>query len=161
MTKEKELLYKNAYSELNEILKVLSKEQKDKIPSSFIENVRKNMNVNYKFQYDMSKGIFEQDLLLETKALLVEIYEKYLAKEQDKEIWDKYDKFCLNKIENEKREKYNINVFEKNESNENNLNDNIKIDSIEEDKENLPIIYKKENVIKKIINKIKSFFGIS
>ena len=105
MKKEKELQYKKAYVELNEIIKVLSDEQKDKIPEVFKNNLIENMDTEYKFEFDDTKGIFEQDLMVETKALLVEIYERYLAPEEEKELWEKYDRFCLNKIE-ERREKY-------------------------------------------------------
>lgn len=49
MTNEKNIQYKKAYVELNEILKVLSKEQKEKIPKNFINNISNNMDKNYKF----------------------------------------------------------------------------------------------------------------
>ena len=118
MTKEKTMQYQKAYVELNEILKVLSDEQKDKIPEVFKENLIKNMDTSYEFKYDDTKGIFEQNLMIETKALLVEIYERYLAPEEEKELWEKYDKFCLNKIEEEKRKKYNTDNIFKNKDNE-------------------------------------------
>ena len=107
MTKEKSFRYKKAYTELNEIFKILDKEQKDKIPNDFINNISNNMDKDYKFEFDNSKGIFEQELMAEKEALLVEIYERYLAPSEEKEMWQKYDKYCLNKIEDEKKANYN------------------------------------------------------
>ena len=49
MTREKSIQYKKAYVELNEIFKTLDKEQKDKIPNDFINNISNNMDKNYKF----------------------------------------------------------------------------------------------------------------
>ena len=108
MTKEKSIRYKKAYTELNEIFKILDKEQKDKIPNDFINNISNNMDKDYKFEFDSSKGIFEQELMAETEALLVEIYERYLAPSEEKEMWQKYDKYCLNKIEEEKKGKLQL-----------------------------------------------------
>lgn len=107
MTKEKTLQYQKAYVELNEILKSLSEEENSKIPKVFKDNLVKNMDKSYKFELDSSKGIFEQKLMVETEALLVEIYERYLASAEEKEVWEKYDKICLNRIEQNKKEKYN------------------------------------------------------
>ena len=107
MTKEKTLQYQKAYVELNEILKSLSEEENSKIPKMFKDNLVKNMDKSYKFELDSSKGIFEQKLMVETEALLVEIYERYLASAEEKEVWEKYDKICLNRIEQNKKEKYN------------------------------------------------------
>lgn len=107
MTKEKTLQYQKAYVELNEILKSLSEEENSKIPKVFKDNLVKNMDKSYKFELDSSKGIFEQKLMVETETLLVEIYERYLASAEEKEVWEKYDKICLNRIEQNKKEKYN------------------------------------------------------
>ena len=107
MTKEKTLQYQKAYVELNEILKSLSEEENSKNPKMFKDNLVKNMDKSYKFELDSSKGIFEQKLMVETEALLVEIYERYLASAKEKEVWEKYDKICLNRIEQNKKEKYN------------------------------------------------------
>ena len=149
MTKEKSIRYKKAYTELNEIFKTLDKEQKDKIPKDFINNISNNMDKDYKFEFDSSKGIFEQDLMTETEALLVEIYERYLAPSEEKEMWQKYDRYCLNKIEEEKRKKYNYDIFNKNE----NINKEIS-------KINLPVEVKKEKFYEKIINFLKKIFHI-
>lgn len=160
MTREKSIKYKKAYVELNEILKYLSNKQRDKISANFINNISSNMDRDYKFTFDESKGIFEQNLMVETEALLVEIYERYLAPDVEKELWQKYDRFCLDKIENEKREKYNVNIFKKKNTND---NTNLVIsneDSLnEENNNNLPVEYKKRRIVEKILNFIKTIFN--
>ena len=151
MTKEKSFRYKKAYTELNEIFKILDKEQKDKIPNDFINNISNNMDKDYKFEFDNSKGIFEQELMAETEALLVEIYERYLAPSEEKKMWQKYDKYCLNKIEDEKKANCNYDIFKKNESislkNDIQKNNNI-----------LPIKYEEKSIIKRFFNYIKNMF---
>ncbi len=151
MTKEKDIRYKKAYTELNEIFKVLDKEQKSKIPDIFINNIINNMDKEYKFIFDNSKGIFEQDLMIETQALLVEIYERYLAPTEEKELWQKYDRFCLNKIEEKKKENYK-DIFSNDKTTINTQNDNIQ--------NNLNIIpVKNESKISKILKFIKNIFN--
>ena len=50
--------------------------------------------------------------MTETKALLVQLYIKYLAPENEKELWEKYNQICLNEVEKKRREKYNPeNIF--------------------------------------------------
>ena len=152
MTKEVSIQYKKAYVELNEIIKVLSKEQKDKIPESFVNYIINNMDKDYIFNYDNSKGIFDQNLMVETEALLVEVYERYLAPEEEKEMWNKYDRFCLNKIDEEKRAKTN-NMFESNKKEK----DTTIVKQNKEKEENniLPLKYEKENFFTKILNFFK------
>lgn len=153
MNKEKEVLYKKACVELNEILSRLPKEQISKIPDNFRENLIKNMNTNYVFNFDNSKGIFDQNIMIETEALLVGVYEKYFATVEEKPLWDKYNKICLNEIENKKREKFDSNgIFE-----------NRKIKNEVVNSEEI-IVYKEhfgdkiKNIFKDLKNKWISFF---
>ena len=160
MTIEKNIKYKKAYVELNEILKYLSNEQRDKISTNFINNISNNMDKDYKFTFDESKGIFEQNLMVETEALLVELYERYLAPDIEKEVWQKYDRLCLDKIENEKRKIYNANILdEKNTINKQDLVIDNEDSLNEKSNNNLPVKYKKEKIFDKIIKFIKRVFG--
>ncbi len=101
--------YKKAYTELNEIIKELSEAEIQKIPNDLIKNIKINMDMEYKWKYDNSKDLIQQDLMPETKALIVEIYERYLCKESEKEFWKEYNKICFNNIEQQKRIVYNAN----------------------------------------------------
>ena len=58
------------------------------------------------FVFDTKKGIFEQDLMTETKALHVEIYERYLAPPEEKQMWEKYDKYCEDKKKADRIQQY-------------------------------------------------------
>ena len=157
MTKGKQLEYKKAYVELNEIIKVLSDEQKNKIPEVFKQNLIEDMDTSYKFEFDNTKGIFEQDLKVETKALLVEIYERYLAPEEEKELWEKYDKLCLSKIEEEKRKKYNTDNIFGNKEEENKKEDEQQIQE-ETEQEATQMVEYKESIFTRIKNWFKNLF---
>lgn len=148
MTKEKLVQYSKAYVQLYEIIKLLPEEDKNKIPSVIIENIIENKDNNYRFYFDTSKTLLEQDLMVETKALLVQLYAKYLVPENEKEKWEKYNQICINKIESEKLKKYNPeNVFIKKE---------------QMPKENISkewvMVEYKESIFKRFINKIKRIF---
>lgn len=122
MTNEKSLIYKKAYVELYEIIKRLTEKEKECLPRDFIKNLERDMDGEYEFKYDESKNIVEQNLLNETKALLVQMYIKYLASENEKELWGKYNKICLENIEKERRIKYNPNnLFENKKLVQNNV----------------------------------------
>lgn len=166
-TSEKVNLYKKAYVELYELIKVLSIEEQKKIPMYFITYIKNNMDTEYTFYFNKSKGILEQDYSLEIKALIVKMYEKYLAPKEQKEFWNNYDRICLNIVEDEKKSKYNVDVF-KNVNIDTNVikNDNpdniIKVETITEntDSDRLPIPKQQENIFKKVFNRIMNFFHI-
>ena len=107
MLEANKLMYRKAYTELNELLKYLPKEQVKKIPRSIRQGIKSQMDVHHVFVVDPYKTLDEQDMLDETKALLVEIFERYLCEEEDRDRWKIYDKFCFDRIEELKREKYN------------------------------------------------------
>ena len=150
MLKEKQLLYKKANVELYEIIMNLTKKEQEMIPIVLLNNLKKNMDNNYKFEYDNTKTVSEQNIMDETKALLIQIYIRYLSPKEENEIWNKYKKICLNKIEEDKKEKYNPNgIFIKNENNENKI--------INESINMLPIELKHENIFKRVFNYIRKF----
>ena len=87
--------YEKAYLELYELIKRIPVKDRSKIPNDFIEFVKDNMNLNYIFKYDESKSLLDQDVMVETKALLVQLYEKYLSRPEEKDFWNKYNIECL------------------------------------------------------------------
>lgn len=161
-------LYKKAYVELNEILNVLSETEIKKLPEGFIENIRKEMNSEYKWEYDFSKSLLDQNLMVETKALLVEIYKRFLALDSEKEKWEKYDQICREYIENKKKIEFGTdNLFSnsstnsslqessnKNISNENSSFEENRTVSSEE-----AIVKHKKSIFSKILNWISSSIG--
>ena len=155
MTKEKRLLYQKAFVELYEMIKMLSDEEREKIPDQFLDYIRNNMDVNYEFRIDNSVGLLEQNYMIETQALIVKLYEKFFSSEDEKEFWNKYHKVCFNMIEGEKSKKYNSNsinikpakiVKKIDENNDNNV-----------EKNNSLVEYKK-NFFQSLLNKIKNTF---
>lgn len=73
--------YKNALSEMNRILNLLSEDMKSKIPQSFIDFVNENKSETYDFNLDMNLPLKEQKLMKETKVILSLIYRSYLCDE--------------------------------------------------------------------------------
>lgn len=152
MVDTKELIYKKAHTELNEVFKRLSDIELSKIPSQLIEYVRANMDTDYIWEYDDSKKLEEQDFLVETKALIVEIYGRYLCPEDKKEFWKKYNQVCLNMIEEKKKEEYDPDdIFKKKEK--------IMVKNHIKQEENMQMIEYKESIFRKIINKILKIFN--
>lgn len=146
MVHTEELIYKKAYTELYELVKRLSKEQLSKIPQSFISNLKRNKDNEYVWQYDDSKELEKQNFMLETKALIVEMYERYLCPEDKKEFWSNYDRICLNMIEEKKKEEYNPdNIFKEKQYAQERVENN-----------NLPVETRRENFLKKIVDFIRS-----
>ena len=148
MIDTKDGLLSKAHKELYEVIKRLSKQELSKIPDSVIINIQKTMDKDYVWKYDDGKELDEQNLLVETKALIVEMYERYLCPEDKKEFWNKYDRICLNMIDEKKKEEYNPDNIFKTKRNTQTADVNI----------NLPIQVKKDNIFKRIINKIKEIF---
>jgi len=147
--------YEKAYVELYEIIKKLPKKYLDKIPECLINNVFEKMDKNYIFNIDDSKGILEQDFKVETKALFVEIYEKYLANEDEKEFWENYDRICYNMIEDRKKSKYDPeNIFKSNKI------EDIKEISDNNIKEEVQLIEYKESLFMKFKKYILRLFNI-
>ncbi len=110
MTKEKALLYKKAYVELYEFINMLSNEEREKIPKYFIDFIRNNMDTSYTFHIDATKELLEQDYMVETKALIVRMYEEYFAPKSETDFWNNYRRICSNMIKEEKKRENIINV---------------------------------------------------
>lgn len=146
-------IYKKIYRELYEVIDILSENEKDKISTELIDNIRQNMDNEYSFKIDKNKSLLEQNLLPQTQAMLIKLYEKYLCSEEEKEKWNLYDKMCYAKLQKMKTEKYvgynNIEEMRKEEQKSLVANKNNEIEKI-----------KRENFIQKIIRRIKSFFKI-
>lgn len=71
--------YANAYSEVLEILKNISKEDYEKVPSEKIDLFEKNANKNYSFQYDTNLTLDEQNVSKRAKAIIAILFRDYWA----------------------------------------------------------------------------------
>ncbi len=144
---------KNAYTEVYTILEDLNEEEYKKIPPEVIDTIRLNRNEEYFYELDEDLELKEQPMLPETKAILFNLFRDYLSTQEQKAKIIRMQNEERQKNELKKQKQYNTDVFE-NKQRRN-------IEQIEDNKEkstetNL-VIYK-ENIFKRILNKIKRFF---
>jgi len=137
---------KNAYTEVYTILKDLNEEEYNKIPPEVIEAIEKNRNEEYIFKLDEDLELKKQILMPETKAILFNLFRDYLATPEQKAKIIIMQNEERQKNELKKQQQYNSDVF----ANKVSQNTNTK-----EPKE---LIKYKENIFKRILNKIKEFF---
>ena len=71
--------YGNAYAEVYEILSYLDKEEYNKIPKELIEVFEENRNLEYEYEVNEEQDLTNQPMLIETKAILLNIFRDYLA----------------------------------------------------------------------------------
>lgn len=109
--------YAKAYKELLEIIKHFPLDEYNRIPIDKIKFYEENMDKNYNFTINPNIDLSEQNILKETKALIVTLYEDYFATEEQKEKINEILKLNQKKVEQEKRKKYNPqDLFETNKA---------------------------------------------
>jgi len=139
--------YANAYSEVLEILKNISKEDYEKVPSEKIDLFEKNDNKNYNFQYDTNLTLDEQNVSKRAKAIIAILFRDYWATpEQREKILAKqnYDRI---QIEKNKQKQYNVdNIFKNKER---------KVETVEN---SVSMIEYKESIFSKIKKWFKQTF---
>lgn len=142
---------RQAYSELDEFLDLLSSEQKNQIPLKLREFFKREKDPNYVKNINLNEPIKNQNLKEETLALIALLNLQYWCKdEQEKErlkkVYIKNEKEYQEKL----REEYNPDdIFKKKTS----------IAQKEQEKiKNNQIIEYEDSLIKRIINKIKNIF---
>lgn len=149
----REIEYSEAAVEVLDILNHTNKEDVARIPQSFIKFLTNISSKSYKVKFNYEQPINGLNLKKQTKELLGFIYITWWC---DKEEREKYKKLIQeSNIKNEEiKEKYNVNDIFKNkkEKQEHKIiqNENVMKTSIAE--------YKKENIFKRVLNKILSFF---
>ena len=149
----REIEYSEAAVEVLDILNHTNKEDVAKIPQSFIKFLTNISSKSYKVKFNHEHPINGLNLKKQTRELLGFIYITWWC---DKEEREKYKKLIHeSNIKNEEiKEKYNVNDIFKNkkENQEHKIiqNENVMKTSIAE--------YKKENIFKRVLNKILSFF---
>ena len=141
-------LYPKAYKEVIEILKYVPDNYFNKISEDFLNMLKNNMDNDYYFNPEEDK-----EWLMETKAILANIYRDYWATPEQKIIIKEKDKYERRLIEKEKRNKYDPNNIFKNKK----INTDTKAEINQT--QNLPAEIKKENFLKKIISIIKRFLN--
>ena len=144
------LEYANAYSEVLEILRYVSKEDYNKIPEEKIALFETNSNKEYKFNYDINKTLDEQNVSKKAKTIIAILFRDYWATDAQREKIKAKEQYDRKMKEEENREKYNPdNLFKKDEKTQ--------IETITT--EGMQIIPYKETFIKKLFNKILNLFN--
>ena len=155
-TKEKEMIYSRAYRELYVIISNLTKEMKEKIPKNIIENISRKMDRTYDFSLEKN-DIFNTEYMVETKALFLELYIRYIA-EDEEDFWEVYKEKRNNLFKKEIEKEYLVRKDEN--SNSIKIEDGIDIvNNIIEEKEEknlLPSEIREKNIIEKFLKKITS-----
>lgn len=142
---------RQAYSEIDEFLGLLSDEQRNKIPQKLREFFKEEKDPNYKKRINSNVPIKNQNLKEETLGIIALLNLQYWCENEQerdrlKEVYSQNEK----KYQKLLREQYNPDdIFKKRI---------INIESKQEEIENTQIVEYKETFIKRIINKIKSFF---
>lgn len=137
-----ELRYRNAFKEVDEILKYTDIDLVNKIPKKFINFLRENMNNNYEFNVQEGLHLNKQKLSEEANNILALIYRDYWATEEEKEEFRKKDEE-ERKLNEEKLE----HIFDRKDN-----------EPIEEKKNNQLIKIEHESFIKRLFLKLKRFF---
>lgn len=149
----REAEYSEAAVEVLDILNHTNKEDVQRIPQSFIKFLTDISSKNYKSKFNHEQPINGFNLRKQTKELLGFIYITWWC---NKEEHEKYKNIIHeNNMKQEKiKETYNVNdIFKNKKENKIIQNENMIEKNIVE--------YKKENIFKKFLNKILSFFSIT
>lgn len=135
--------YANAYKEVIEILKHVSKEDYEKIPKEKINLFEESANKEHNFIYDVNKTLDEQNVSKKAKTIIAILFRDYWATDTQREKIKAKENYDKQIREQEISQKYNNdNLFK---------NNNIEKERIDE---NNKLVLYKESFIKRIINKI-------
>ena len=143
--------YSEAATEVLDILNYTDPEDVKKIPTSFIKFLQEISNKNYEAKFDYSLSISELNLSKPTKQLLGFIYITWWCNDKDK---IKYrNMISYNNSKKKQVESYEVNdIFaDKEKIKENKIAQN-------EEKETSIAQYKQDSLLKRLLNKITSFF---
>jgi hypothetical protein len=137
-----ELRYRNAFKEVDEILRYTDIDLVNKIPKKFIDFLRANMNNDYEFNVQEGLRLNKQKLSEEANNILALIYRDYWSTEEEKEEFRKKDE--EERKLNEEKLKH---IFDRKDN-----------DPIEEKKNNKLIKIEHESFIKRLFSRLKRFF---
>lgn len=143
--------YKRANSEILEIIKYLPLKEQKMIPQEKIEYYEKNKDQSYDFKYNPAKTLKEQNVLRETKALIVALFRDVFATEEQKEKLKIILAQNEQKYQEELRKKYSEKELFKQKTKD--IEENV-----EENNNNSQMVVYKEKIFTRISRFIKRFF---
>ena len=148
MVEAKIINYKKALVEVDAVLSCLDYNEYKKIPANIIDAIENNKDEEYTYDYDEELEYEDWSLMPETKAILYNIFKKYLATEEQRKYLQQKERLENYKIESEKIKKYNSeNLFKKEKE----------VKKVEQE-ENNELIVKRDSSFKRILEKLKSIF---
>ena len=140
--------YKKALVEVDAVLSCLDYNEYKKIPTNIIDAIENNKDEEYTYDYDEELEYEDWSLMPETKAILYNIFKKYLATADQRKYLQQKERLGNYKIESEKIKKYNSeNLFKKEKE----------VKKVEQE-ENNELIVKRDSSFKRILEKLKSIF---
>ena len=145
--------YRQAFTEVYEIFKLMPQELLDMIPKKFIKMIEEERDIQY--ITNIKEPLEEQKLKDETIIILGLIYRDFLCLPEERKKLQEKDAKELGEvkkaIEEEIKQKYNSdNLF--------NNKEKVETKIINEDKEKSLVVVKEEKWYKKIFNVIKNLF---
>ena len=144
--------YANAYKEVLDILKYVSKEDLNKIPTKKIEMFSKYANYDYDFEYNPEITLKEQIVSDIAQTIIAILFRDYWATSEQREKILKKEKYDMQLLEEYKKEKYNSNIIFDNKYKTNNCS------SEENNPETAVVDVSNIKWYKKIWRKIKNLF---
>lgn len=97
-----EVRYRNALTEISEIIRYSDDDTKDSISEEFIEFVERNKSKKYKSKITPDKPLEEQEILYETRVILAEMYRDFWANDEEKRVISQRMKL-YEKLDNESK----------------------------------------------------------
>ena len=137
--------YREALTEVNEILNYLPKEYIQRLPLNLYQFIQENKSEDYVFEYNEDISLEEQDLKLETKSLIAILLLKYWNRQNRDELIQIYAQ-NEKSFQEEWHQKYNSDIFEK----QNIIDERVP-------KETAMIVYQKQNIFTKIFKNVCDF----
>ena len=143
---------RQAYSEIDEFLGLLSSEQRNKVPQKLRELFTQEKDINYKKGINPELPIKDQNLREETLGIIALLNLQYWCEDEEekrrlKEIYAKNE----DEYQQMLRTKYNPDNIFKNKN-------NIEEQKLQQEENNSLIVVKEEKWYKKIFNIIKNLF---
>ena len=157
-----DIQYANAYTEVLDILKYISKEDYEKIPKSKIKVFEENSNKNYNFIYDENKTLDEQNVSEITKVIIAILFRDYWA--------TKEQRYIIIKKQQEIKDQKQKELMAKFEQNKNISEKDLKKVDVASDLDldidykslgaNVQLYKREEGFFEKLVNKIKGLFNL-
>lgn len=142
--------YREAFSEVEQILKLMPTNLSNKIPTKFKNIITLEKSKTYIPK--ISEPFEECDLKEETTIILAVIYRDFLCSKEERDELLERNRNKLLEFEEELREKYNPdNLFK-------NKNNSSEILHVNISTETAIVEYKEKNFIQKLFDKIKNLF---